>query len=187
MITIKVKENKMLLPYNSNKLYFFVTRGIPGCGKSNFTHDHMSKISIIVESDVIREKLNGISKQGNKEYINQENGAAVWDKVYNEIHNLLFHGYSVTLDATNISKWQLDKYKTIAEKYNAEYIVIDFSHISLKEAKIRNSLRKPEYKRVPDFVIERMYRDIIKQNCYLHTYKALHDKDEILSWLQNII
>jgi len=177
----------MLLPYNSNKLYFFMTRGIPGCGKSTFVKEYMSKISKVVESDVIREAINGRCLENGREFINQNNGAAVWVIVDKEIEMTLQNNQSVTLDATNINFWQLDKYKKIAEKYKAEYIVIDFSNVSLEEALMRNSLRLPEYKRVPDKVIERMYRDIIKENDKLITFKALHNKNEVLDWLSNVI
>ena len=49
----------MLKPYNSNELYFFVMRGVPGCGKSTFTAKYMTKVSNVIESDVIREKISG--------------------------------------------------------------------------------------------------------------------------------
>ena len=83
--------------------------------------------------------------------------------------------------------WQLKNYEKIAEKYNAELIIIDFSDISLEEAKARNSLRMPEYKRVPDKVIERMYRDLIRQNTNMSTFTALHNHNEILYWLQDVV
>ena len=45
----------------------------------------------------------------------------------------------------------------------------------------------PEYKRVPDKVIERMYRDLIRQNTNMSTFTALHNHNEILYWLQDVV
>ena len=177
----------MLQPYNSDQLYFFVIRGIPGCGKSTFTKQYMTKISNVIESDIIREQINGRIFEDGRECINQANGNAVWKEVFAQLEASLKSHKSTTIDATNINLWQLKNYEKLANKYNAELIVIDFSDIPLSEAKARNSLRMPEYKRVPDKVIERMYRDLTKQNTNMCSFKALHNHNEILYWLQDII
>ena len=177
----------MLKPYNSNKLYFFVMRGVPGCGKSTFTTQYMTKVSNVIESDVIREKISGKIIENGRECINQANGTIVWEEIHRQIEQSLASNKSTTIDATNINMWQLKNYEKIAEKYNAELIIIDFSDISLEEAKARNSLRMPEYKRVPDKVIERMYRDLIRQNTNMSTFTALHNHNEILYWLQDVV
>ena len=64
-------EMIMLKPYNSNELYFFVMRGVPGCGKSTFTAKYMTKVSNVIESDVIREKISGKIIENGRECINQ--------------------------------------------------------------------------------------------------------------------
>ena len=147
----------------------------------------MAKISNVIESDVIREQINGRIFEDGRECINQANGDAVWKEVFNQLDTSLKLRKSTTIDATNINIWQLKNYEKLANKHNAEMIIIDFSDISLSEAKARNSLRMPEYKRVPDKVIERMYRDLIKQNEHLYSFKALHNHNEILYWLQDAI
>ena len=162
-------------------------RGIPGCGKSSFVTQYMTKISNVIESDVIREKMSGRIIDNGREYINQANGATVWEEIHKQIEQSLANGISTTIDATNINMWQLKNYKNMAKKYDAKLIVVDFSDISLEEAKARNFLRLPEYKRVPDEVIERMYRDLIRQNANMSTFTALHNHNEILYWLQDVI
>lgn len=177
----------MLQPYNSNNFYFFVMRGVPGCGKSSFTKDYMSKISNVIESDKIREEINGRIIENGREFISQANSEIVWKKVFEQLENSLKLHQSTTIDATNINMWQLRNYEKLANKYEAELIIVDFSDITLSEAKIRNSLRLPEYKRVPDIVIERMHRNLLKQNTNMSSLKALHNHNEILYWLKDII
>jgi len=177
----------MLQPYNSNNFYFFVMRGIPGCGKSSFTRDYMTKISNVIESDIIREKISGRTVENGREYISQLNNETVWKEIFNQLEKSLELHKSTTIDATNINVWQLKNYEKLANKYGAELIIIDFSDVSLSEAKIRNSLRLPEYKRVPDNVIERMYRNLLKQNSNMYSFRALHNHNEILYWLKEII
>ena len=58
------------------------------CGKSTFTHKYMSKISEIIESDVIREKINGLISDEDGEHINQENGLDVWNEVDKKLEDL---------------------------------------------------------------------------------------------------
>lgn len=177
----------MLQPYNPNNLYLFVIRGIPGCGKSTFVQKYLTKISNVIESDVVREKMNGRIFKNGRECINEANGDKVWKEIFKQLRDSLSQNQSTTIDATNINIWQLKEYKDLAKEYNAELIIIDFSDISLEEAKIRNSLRIPEYKRVPEKVIEKMYRNLLKQNTNMHSFRVLHNHNEILYWLKEII
>lgn len=176
----------MLLPYDLNKKYFFITRGIPGSGKSTFVKEVLSKISVIVEADVIREELMGLIFNSDKnDYgINQSNGKEVWNVIYERVKRELKNN-SVTLDATNIHKWSLNIAIKIGEELNAEVIIIDFSNVTLEECIQRNSLRQPTYKRVPQYVIERMYKEIQKANKKLSDFTNIYPVTVIKDWLSN--
>ena len=147
----------MLEPYDKNKKYLFVTRGIPGSGKSSFVKNYLKPISTIIESDVIRKDLMGLvfNKDKNEYGINQANGNEVWKEIYKQIKENLKTS-SVTLDATNIQKWSLNTIINIGNEVNADVIIVDFSNITLNDCLTRNAWREPSYKRVPEEVIIRM-------------------------------
>ena len=39
----------MLKPYNKDTKYLFITRGIPGSGKSSFVKSYLNPISTVIE------------------------------------------------------------------------------------------------------------------------------------------
>lgn len=167
----------MIKPYNSHSKYFFIMRGIPGSGKSTFVAKYLKNISNVVESDVFRQNLMGLDENGK---INQENGQAVWYEIDKYINRILYSCESVTLDATNISSYLLRKYQRIAEKYGYEFIIIDFSNIPLEKA-LQQNLNRVFSKQISNEVIERMHRQLIKENTKLQF--ETFTKDEFLKWL----
>lgn len=153
-----------MIALKANTKYFFVTRGIPGSGKSSFVEKYLSDIATIISPDLIRLKLNGIIEtKENGQQISQENQDTVWKEVFVSLNESLEKNRLTVLDATSLNNKQLVRYLNLAEKYNAEFVIIDFSSISLDECKWRNSLRMPEYKRVPESVIDNMYIKLQKQ------------------------
>ena len=167
----------MIKSYKTDGKYFFITRGIPGSGKSTFVAKYLKNISNIVESDIFRQNMMGLDENGK---INQENGQAVCNEIDKYISRILYSGESVTLDATNISNYLLRKYSRAAKKYGYEFIIIDFSNISLEKA-LQQNLNRVFCKQVSNDVIERMYRQLIKENAKLQF--ETFTKDEFLEWL----
>ena len=160
----------------------FLTRGVPGCGKSTFVNKYLKNISLIVESDEIRLQLNGFDTN-NK--ISQGNEQIVWKTIYSKVEKLLLEKHNVSLDATNVTKWSITKVKQIAEKTNTRIIIINFSNISVETALQQNKNRLPIYKRVPEEVILRMYKEMNKSR----NVKALEDleiytPDEFVKWMK---
>ena len=171
----------------ANVKYFFITRGIPGSGKSSFVEKYLSNIATIVSPDNIRIKLNGIVET--KDYglqISQKNSDDVWKEVFSELTSSLSKNRLTVLDATSLNNIQLERYLKLAEEYDAKLVIIDFSSISLDECKWRNSLRHPEYKRVPETVIDNMYIKLQKplstkiKECLIN-YIAFADQINILN------
>lgn len=163
--------------YNPETSYFFLTRGIPGSGKSTFVGKYLENISKVVESDVIRQKMKGLDKAGK---ISQNDGQEVWDEINRIIYNLLHTGQSITLDATNIANYLLRKYKRVADKFGYEFIIIDFSNISLEKA-LQQNLNRIFCKQVSNKVIEKMYHQLIKENAKLQ-FEVL-TKEQFLDWV----
>jgi len=163
--------------YNPETSYFFLTRGIPGSGKSTFVDKYLKNISKVVESDVIRQKMKGLDEAGK---ISQNNGQEVWDEINRIIYSLLHTGQSITLDATNIANYLLRKYKRVADKFNYEFVIIDFSNISLEKA-LQQNLNRIFCKQVSNEVIEKMHRQLIKENAKLQ-FEVL-TKEQFLDWV----
>lgn len=176
----------MLEPYNKNKKYLFVTRGIPGSGKSSFVKNYLKPISTVIESDVIRKDLMGLvfNKDKNEYGINQANGNEVWKEIYKQTKENLEKN-SVTLDATNIHKWSLTTAENIAKEIGAEVIIVDFSSVTLNDCLTRNNWREPSYKRVPEEVIIRMHKEIHKANETLYDIKNLYSYEVVKDWLND--
>lgn len=174
----------MLKQYNKDTKYLFVTRGIPGSGKSSFVKDNLAPISTVIESDVVRKNLMGlVFNEDKKDFgINQANGADVWKEIYNQVKENL-KTTSVTLDATNIQKWSLNTINSIGNELGAETIIIDFSEVPLNDCLTRNNWREPSYKRVPEDVIIRMYKEIRKANEHLYDFKNIYSYTIIKDWL----
>ena len=176
----------MLKPYNKDTKYLFITRGIPGSGKSSFVKSYLNPISTVIESDTVRKNLMGlVFDENKKDYgINQANGADVWKEIYKQVRENLEKN-SVTLDATNIHKWSLITAENIAKEMGAEAIIIDFSNVTLNDCLTRNNWREPSYKRVPEEVIIRMHKEICKANEKLYDIKNLYSYEIIKDWLKD--
>ena len=68
-------------------------------------------------------------------------------------------GCFTVVDATNIRGRDMTAYKKLANEYKYRIYVVDFTDITLEEAKKRN-MQREEYKQVPENVIERMYAQL---------------------------
>ena len=112
-----------------NTKYLIITRGLPGCGKSTFCKHHFDKNEIICP-DEIRIEKNGIINKNGQMIISQDNPEIIWKEVYKRLH--------------------------MSIKYNAKFLIVDFSDINAETCKLRNKTRLPIYKRVSDSVIDNM-------------------------------
>ena len=141
-----------------NEKYLFVTRGIPGAGKSYFIKTTFTDEACIISPDELRIQRNGIIQtKDNGPQISQENAAEIWKTVFEKLNESTSKNQITVLDATSIRNKQLKKYKYIAEKNKATFVIIDFTHLELSECLYRNANRLPVYKRVPEEVIKKMY------------------------------
>ena len=119
----------------------FVTRGIPGSGKSTFVNRHLANTCIICP-DELRIKYVGIKETENGPRIDNSKDKFVWDKVFLLLEESLKNNQYTTLDATSTKQRDLNKYLKLCKEYNAKLIIIDFSKVSLLECKLRNIQRE---------------------------------------------
>ena len=66
-------------------------------------------------------------------------------------------GEFTVIDATNSKTSEISRYKEFADKYKYIIYIVDMTDLSIEECKRRNAARLPEYKRVPESAIDKMY------------------------------
>ena len=66
-------------------------------------------------------------------------------------------GEFVVIDATNSRTREMLQHKGYADHYEYSVYLVDMTDLPVEVCKSRNRARLPEYKRVPDWVIDSMY------------------------------
>lgn len=133
-----------------------VLRGIPGSGKSTWIKENNLE-AYTLSSDHIRTLYQAPSLNIEGELVLHDyESTKVWNTLYDMLEARMSHGEFVIVDATNTTKKELMKYKTLAKKYRYRMFCVDFSDVAIETAKERNTLREP-FKRVPEHVIDRMH------------------------------
>ena len=138
-------------------------RGVSGSGKSTFIKEHNWLEPFVLSSDLLRKMLTSydIDINGNN-YTSQNMNDEVWKTFYHILETRLNEGELTVIDATNIKREDINKFKKLAEKYRYRIYCIDFSDIPLETLKERNASRPAEI-RVSDAVIEKQYNLIKKE------------------------
>ena len=123
--------------------------GIPGSGKSTYSKNLIEKENYIIESsDNIRELYNIWGPEHNKKVF-----TILYEKILNDIKN----GNSIIYDATNINFKDRYRFLQLIKDIDCERIAVVFN-TPIEECKRRNNNRSG-YAKVPDHVIERMYKN----------------------------
>ena len=132
-----------------------ILRGSPGAGKSTWIEKMGLKnytlcaddIRMLVESPILTE--NGYR-------ISQKNDNYVWSLLFELLEKRMSCGEFVIVDATHSRSSDFSRYNSLCEKYRYRRYYVDFSDVDINVCKERNKMR-PEYKQVPDNVIDKMY------------------------------
>lgn len=132
-------------------------RGAPGCGKSTFIKDHnLEQYSL--SADNIRLMCQAPVQKPDGTYgIATSNDTYVWKLLFDMLEQRMKRGEFVIVDATNSLTADMARYKHLVELYRYRALIVDMTDIPKDVCKQRNAHRLPEYKRVPEFVINRMY------------------------------
>ncbi len=140
-----------------------ILRGAMGCGKSTFIKQHnLEKYTLC--SDQIRLMLNAPQMNINyEEEIPQFNNKKAWDLLYFILEERMKKGEFTIIDAVHASCSEtLTRYKKLAEKYRYRLYILDFTDIPKEEVYKRNLMRE-EYKIVPEYAIDRVYKQFSKE------------------------
>jgi len=132
-------------------------RGAPGCGKSTFIKLHKLE-NYTLEPDAIRMMYQSpqLTVDGGLELLSNVE-TKVWNTLFDMLEVRMQKGEFTVIDATNSKTAEMKRYKELAEEYRYRIFLIDYTGLPIDECKRRNRERFPEYKRVPEEVIDKMY------------------------------
>lgn len=88
--------------------------------------------------------------------ISQSNDNEVWRILFDILETRMKRGEFTVIDATNSKTSEMNRYRELAKAYRYRMYCIDFTGLPIEECKRRNNQR-PEYKRVPEEVIDKQY------------------------------
>ena len=89
-------------------------------------------------------------------HIPQNVNAVAWDNLFSTLEYRMQNGEFTVIDATNSKTTEMNKYKKLADEYRYRLYIVDMTDIPIDEVKRRNKQR-PEWKWVPEEVIDNMY------------------------------
>ena len=132
-------------------------RGAPGVGKSTFIKEHNLE-QYTLSADDIRTKIQSpVLNPDGSIGISQKNDKETWKLLFIILEKRMEKGEFTVIDATNSKTSEMSRYKEMADKYRYRIYIIDMTDIPIEECKRRNANRTPEYKRVPETAIDKMY------------------------------
>lgn len=138
-------------------------RGAPGSGKSSWIKEHGLE-PYTLSADQIRlqcqsPELNVYGGEG----ISMKNDPDVWSMLFRMLEIRMSHGEFTVIDATNSKTVEMKKYKELATAYRYRIYIVDMTDMDINVVKLQNSQREP-FKRVPEYVIDKMYSRFATQN-----------------------
>jgi len=132
-------------------------RAAPGAGKSTLVENYGLK-PYTLSADEIRLQYKSLSlKPDGGLCVSQEHDNIVWATLFEMLEERMKHGEFTVIDATNSKTSEMKRYKDVADKYRYRIYLLDMTDVPINVCKLRNSNRQPEWKRVPDSVIDKMY------------------------------
>lgn len=137
--------------------YLFVLRGAPACGKSSFIEKH-NLSGYTISPDTIRTQIGSVwwTLEGNK--ISQSSNKHMFEKYFFPmLEDRMRKGELIFVDATTSLLHEIKEYQKRCETYGYYMRIIDFTMVPEETCIERNQKRFPEYKRVPERVIHKMY------------------------------
>ena len=154
-------------------------RGAPASGKSTWIKGHGLE-PYTLEADKIRTLVANPELNLNGDFeITQSNDNYVWKLLFEILEKRMQNGEFTVIDATHSNSNMIKKYKKLIEKYQYRCYYKEFK-LPLEELLERNASR-PEYKRVPEDAIKRIYNLINNTPIQNYVHK-IENLDEIINY-----
>lgn len=131
-------------------------RGAPGVGKTTYIRENGLSNYCLSSDDIRMMYQSPMLQVDGTEQIAMQNEKAVWNTLFELLEARMERGEFVVIDATNSKTQEMNRYKDLANTYRYRIYCIDMTDVPIEECKRRNLLR-PEYKRVPEASIDKMY------------------------------
>lgn len=132
-------------------------RGAQGSGKSTWIKNNGLE-DYALSADTIRLMMRSpILKEDGSKTIDQSINKEVWELLFDILEKRMSNGDFVVIDACNSKTVEMSKYKALADKYKYRVFVVDFTDVPVETAIDRNKNRKPDYKFVPEDIIQNYY------------------------------
>ena len=131
-------------------------RGAPGCGKTTWIENNGLKPYSLSADDLRLMCQSPILGVDGSYGISQSNDKTVWEILFQLLEARMQRGELTVIDATNSKTSEMNRYKTLASEYRYRIVLVDMTNIPIDVCKKQNAMR-PQYKQVPDDVIDRIY------------------------------
>ncbi|MFW6014668.1 MAG: AAA family ATPase [Candidatus Nanoarchaeia archaeon] len=150
--------------FSNQKPAVIISCGLTATGKSRWLRIASDIVnSPVLRTDEIRREvfnLTGNEEKDDdyrKEYYNEKARQKVYDKMFSKAKKILSLGGKVSLDASFISKNNREEVKALAEKYNAEFIIIN---TNAKEETVKERLKQRQMQKdnISDADFENAYK-----------------------------
>lgn len=132
-------------------------RGGAGCGKSTFIAS-VGLTQYVLSPDDIRLEIAKPELMPDGTYQIPQNNHIVLDILFDRLESRMQKDEFIVIDATNSSRVEMSSYKDRADIYGYQVLMVDMTDIPIDVCKAQNAARMPEYKRVPEWVIDKMYQ-----------------------------
>ena len=133
-----------------------IFRGSPASGKTTFIKTHGLE-QYTLSADYVRLLHQSPQLKVDGTFgISGANDKKVWKLLMTLLEHRMENGDFIVVDSTNSKIEEMNKYRALAKQYRYRIICIDMTDVPIEECKIRNANRE-EYKRVPEYVIDKMY------------------------------
>ena len=142
------------------KLILF--RGAPGCGKSTFIKNSGLK-PYTLSTDLIRLEISEPKILEDGTLGIPQNNKLVFSLLKCQLMRRLAAGELTVIDLTNSTAVEILQHKVFADKYGYTTYLVDMTNLPIEVCKQQNSTRFPEYKRVPEWVIDKMYDNFARE------------------------
>jgi len=141
--------------------HLYITRGIPGSGKSTFLRENGLE-AYTLSPDTIRLTMSGpvLNADGRLVMPSKDDGK-VWKLLRETLEARMARGELIVVDATHTSPNYFNDYAKLAKPYRYKLFAIDFADVPLGLCKLRNKQRV-DYKVVEERVLDTMHARLQK-------------------------